>query len=218
MELTGSRTSGHDDYFSDWDFLINSDRDFKRMYQLLERALVWRLNGDKDRKLLTVVGPKGEIFKFSGPKMNYLNEWAKIESQIQYPDYHYYWVLAFQQLKVIHREYDLLIELGLERLVGLLRDIYLKRIVDVASYKDSYSYKKVRENLEQSKVVLSAVTGLPYHTEEEQTEKLLKMNELIDSIAPERFEKASHIFESRLRFLKQELDQQPEFDEAVGRV
>ena len=216
MELTGSRTSGNDDYFSDWDFLIDSRRDFRRIYQLLERALVWRLNGDRERKLLTVVGPKGEIFKFGGAKAPFIEEWSKIEKQTRYPDFHYYWVLAFLQLKVMHREYDLLVEVGIERLVGLMRDIYLKRTVDIAIYKDSYSYREVRENLEEARKVLSAVTGLPYQTEAQQIEKLLKMNEIIDSIAPEEFHSVAQAFESKLKFLKQETDKQPDFDEAVG--
>ena len=59
MDLTGSRTSGHDDFFSDWDFLVDSVDDFDRIFKLLERALVWRISGDKGQKLLTVVGPKG---------------------------------------------------------------------------------------------------------------------------------------------------------------
>ncbi|MEM9777209.1 MAG: hypothetical protein AAF902_21700 [Chloroflexota bacterium] len=217
MELTGSRTSGNDDFFSDWDFLIDSRRDFRRIYQLLERALVWRLNGDRERKLLTVVGPKGEIFKFGGSKASFVEEWSKIEKLTRYPDFHYYWVLAFLQLKVMHREYDLLVEVGIERLVGLMRDIYLKRTVDIAIYKDSYSYRKVRENLEEARQVLSAVTGLPYQTEEQQIEKLLRMNEIIDSIAPDEFHSVAQAFESKLRFLKQETDQQPDFDETVDR-
>ena len=71
MKLTGSRTSDNDDFFSDWDFIVEQVDDFDQIFKLLDRALVWRLHSRGEQNILTVVGPKGEIFKFNGSRTEY---------------------------------------------------------------------------------------------------------------------------------------------------
>ncbi len=201
MKLTGSRTSGDDDFFSDWDFFIDSAADFDRIFKLLDRALVWRLQSQGEQNMLTVVGPKGEIFKFSGQKTQFKQMWERIEQPRTHEDLHLYWILAFQQLKVLYREYDLLAEIGLERLAGLMRDIYLKRAADVAEYKSTYSYRLMRLKLADCKEKISAVTGLPYRNPAERLVKIQSMNQLVQSISPPDFKQLSEIFEVRTKWL-----------------
>ena len=104
MKLTGSRTSGDDDFFSDWDFFIDSAADFDRIYKLLNRALVWRLQSQGEHNMLTVVGPKGEIFKFNGQRTQFKQMWERIQKPRKHEDLHNYWILAFQHLKVLYRD------------------------------------------------------------------------------------------------------------------
>ena len=203
MKLTGSRTSDNDDFFSDWDFIVEQVDDFDQIFKLLDRALVWRLHSRGEQNILTVVGPKGEIFKFNGPRTKYKDEWERIEEQIADAELHYYWILAFQYLKVLHRNYELLAEVGIERLTGLLRDIYLQRSVNIFEYKSTYSYRAVRNQLADSAKQLSAVTGLSYQTSAERLKKIRQMNHLIDSVSPKAFKKASKIFEGKIRWLEQ---------------
>ncbi|MFK7805957.1 MAG: hypothetical protein AB8G95_30280 [Anaerolineae bacterium] len=203
MKLTGSRSSDNEDFFSDWDFVIDTAGDFGQIYKLLDRALVWRLHSRGEQSVLTAVGPKGEIFKFSGSRSKFIDQWGKIESKIADAELHYYWILAFQYLKTLHRNYDLLAEVGIERLTGLLRDIYLQRSVDVVEYKSTYSYKAVRVRLAESANQLSVVTGLPYRSTAERLKKLRQMNHLIDSVSPKGFQAASKAFEGKLQWLEE---------------
>lgn len=202
MELTGSRSSDNDDFFSDWDFVVDTTKDFGQIFKLLDRALVWRLHSRGEQSVLTVVGPKGEIFKFSGNRSEFKNQWERIESKTADAELHYYWILAFQYLKTLHRNYDLLAEVGIERLTGLLRDIYLQRSVNIVEYKSAYSYKAVRTRLAESAEQLSVVTGLPYRSSAERLKKLRQMNFLIESVSPKGFQAASKAFEGKLQWLE----------------
>lgn len=204
MKLIGSRTSGDDDFFSDWDFYIDSAADFDRIYKLLDRALVWKLQNQGELNRLTVVGPKGEIFKFSGPCNQFKQMWERIQFPRTHEDLHHYWILAFQQLKVLYREYDLLAEIGLERLAGLMRDIYLKRAADVAEYKSTFSYREMRLKLADCQEKISAVSGLPYRTGPERLHKMQQMNALIQTISPEEFYSLGNIFDVRTKWLAEQ--------------
>lgn len=204
MKLLGSRTSGDDDFFSDWDFYIDSAADFDRIYKLLDRALVWRLQYQGESNMLTVVGPKGEIFKFSGPRNQFKHMWERIQYSRTHEDLHHYWILAFQQLKVLYREYDLLAEIGLERLSGLMRDIYLKRAADVAEYKSTFSYREMRLKVADCQEKISVVTGLPYRTAGERLHKIREMNALIQTISPDEFFSMANIFEVRTKWLAEQ--------------
>jgi hypothetical protein len=208
MELTGSRTSGNDDFFSDWDFVVDSADDFGQIYRLLKRALVWRLHVQGDQNVLTVIGPKGEIFKFVGLKNQLLADWGKVESLIadadlQHPELHDYWIQAFQFLKTLHRNYGLLSEVGIEHLTGQLRDIYLQHVIDVVDYKSTYSYRIVKDHLAESSASLSNITGLPYRTTAERLTKIRQMNQLIDSVSPNGFNVVSKVFEGKVHRLDQ---------------
>lgn len=204
MKLTGSRTSGDDDFFSDWDFFIDSAADFDRIFKLLDRALVWRFQSQGEQNMLTVVGPKGEIFKFSGPQIQFKQMWERVNQSRLHEDLHHYWILAFQQLKVLYRDYDLLAEIGLERLAGLMRDIYLKRAADVAEYKSAYSYRLMRLKLAECTAKISEVTGLPYRTPGERLHKIRQMNHLVLTISPEEFGTLAEVFEIRTKWLKEQ--------------
>lgn len=202
MKLTGSRTSDNDDFFSDWDFFIETADDFGQIFKLLDRVLVWRLHSRGEQNVLTVVGPKGEIFKFSGLRSKYRAQWGRIEARIENAELHYYWILAFQYLKTLYRNYDLLAEVGIERLTGQLRDIYLQRSVDVIEYKSTYSYKAVRTRLAEGAGHLSVVTGLPYRSTAERVHKIRQMNSLIDSISPQRFKRVLKVFEGKIKWVE----------------
>ena len=102
---------------------------------------------------------------------------------------------------MLYREYDLLAEIGLERLASLLRDIYLRRAADVAEYKSTFSYRQMRLRVADCREKLSAVTGLPYRTADERLHKIRQMNGLIQTISPDEFLSMADVFEVRTKWL-----------------
>lgn len=202
MKLVGSRSTDTFDIFSDWDFHIDSQRDFEAIASKLAVAAAWSVIRRGNLCIVTLLDRSGTLWDYSGAYDRFTTEWDALgtPASSDQPIYDY-WIMAFKNLKGIYRGFNAFVSLGIEMSTGLARDLYLQRQYNIAHYKNFFAYKQVAHLVEADQH-LKQVAGLPYATANEQLLKLAALNQLILSVSQTISEDSYAAFQDKVQHLQ----------------
>lgn len=183
MTLTGSRATGTPDAFSDWDYVVDDPADLARVGEAVDSALCWTTTRRGALQITTVLDGDGHMRDFNDREPAHESFWAALAARQTQPALAEYWLLAFKHLKAFHRGYDLLlIDVGLDLSVALLRDLYVARHFGPGPYQNPFAYRRIPPGHDFSDLL--AVTGMPTFDLADRRAKLDAMNALAATLHP----------------------------------
>jgi hypothetical protein len=204
MKLTGSRSNHTFDRYSDWDYAIDERDDFAWIDTQIGAAACYRVYKPGELWILTLLKPSLEMIDCSAAEGTFDAEWSVLEGRQEQIPLSDYWIFAAKHLKGIFRGYDLLLDVGLEFSLQILRGLYLQSKLGIREYQDFFSYKTQVLPHQADLGELFAVSGMPTVTRVERIDKLMAMNDLVCALTPE-FSRSLHAHcQMELRWLKEQ--------------
>lgn len=204
MKLLGSRASGTNDDYSDWDHSIEGAGDFATLQPILDDALCWRVQKLGPLMVLTLITPEFALHDYTDESGACEAEWEEIQARESDMRVATFWILAFKHLKAIYREYWLLLDCGIELSAQIVRDTFVETHFGTPHYKDFFAHKRLGDGVAERCAPLFAATGLPTRTRTERIDKLRALNALYASLTPGPSETLRAGAEARLLALREQ--------------